>query len=121
MSCAKVRQDNRKLEFKRNVDVTAEERCRRHLQSIQLRNSKREDRLKKRRNVSSSHAPLQSRGFNRSSERVRFSLARLTKKVHEVEKLVVGVNGKDRARQLEATTQFRKLLSIGRTLTNPMS
>jgi hypothetical protein len=33
--------------------------------------------------------------------------------LHEVEKLVAAVNCKDRARQLEATTQFRKLLSIG--------
>ncbi|XP_010548966.1 PREDICTED: importin subunit alpha-2-like [Tarenaya hassleriana] len=99
---------NARTEVRRNrykVAVDAEEgRRRREDNMVEIRKSKREESLlKKRREVLQAAAQQQ------------FPLPAVEKKLESLTSMVSGVCSDDRNLQLEATTQFRKLLSIERS------
>jgi len=94
------RQDQRKKEFKKGIDAD-EARKKREENSVSIRKSKRDESLLKKRNV------------NVISDKKNID-ASIAQKLEELPNLVAGVNSNDPVAQLEATTQFRKLLSIER-------
>ncbi|KAM7279596.1 hypothetical protein ACFE04_006730 [Oxalis oulophora] len=104
------RSDVRKKGYKSGVDAD-EARRRREDNLVEIRKSKREDSLlKKRREGLQSHPLL----LNDSSSTTTNSNPLIDKKLESLPVLVQGVQSEDPASQLEATTQFRKLLSIER-------
>eukprot|EP01114_Cavostelium_apophysatum_P014708 TRINITY_DN387_c0_g1_i1.p1 TRINITY_DN387_c0_g1~~TRINITY_DN387_c0_g1_i1.p1 ORF type:complete len:521 (+),score=156.63 TRINITY_DN387_c0_g1_i1:124-1686(+) len=92
------KQSQRKKDFKKGIDADAA-RDKRNENNISIRKAKREESLQKKRNVASS-------GGNKVVD------ASIVQKLEELPKLVAAVMSNDPGAQLEATTQFRKLLSI---------
>ncbi|KAI3696640.1 hypothetical protein L6452_29080 [Arctium lappa] len=100
-----------RTEVRRNrykVAVDAEEgRRRREDNMVEIRKNKREENLQKKRQVLSSSQPLSGGATVQSST--------IEKKLEYLPSMVAGVYSNDNNMQLEATTQFRKLLSIERS------
>ncbi|XP_023766803.1 importin subunit alpha-2 [Lactuca sativa] len=100
-----------RTEVRRNrykVAVDAEEgRRRREDNMVEIRKNKREENLLKKRQVLSSSQPL--------SSGVPVQTSTVEKKLESLPSMVAGVYSNDNNLQLEATTQFRKLLSIERS------
>jgi len=99
---ARQKQEQRKKEWKATIDA---EEARKHREdtSVSIRKSKREESLQKKRNV---QAPTPT--MNRVLD------ASVQQKLEELPQLVAGVMSNDPQAQVEATTHFRKLLSIER-------
>ncbi|XP_076960041.1 importin subunit alpha-2-like [Bidens hawaiensis] len=101
---------NARTEVRRNrykVAVDAEEgRRRREDNMVEIRKSKREENLLKKRQVVPAAQPLASGVPIQTSTE---------KKLESLPSMVAGVYANDNSMQLEATTQFRKLLSIERS------
>jgi len=95
------KQEERKKDFKKKIDPK-EQREKREEQNISIRKLKRQEILSKKRNLT----PSFSEKKNLDST--------IAQKLEELPKLVEGVNSNDPQIQLEATMQFRKLLSIER-------
>ncbi|XP_023765658.1 importin subunit alpha-1a [Lactuca sativa] len=102
---------NARTEVRRNrykVAVDAEEgRRRREDNMVEIRKNKREENLLKKRQVQPSSQPL--------STGAPIQTATIEKKLESLPSMVAGVYSNDGNMQLEATTQFRKLLSIERS------
>ncbi|KVH99803.1 Armadillo, partial [Cynara cardunculus var. scolymus] len=100
-----------RTEVRRNrykVSVDAEEgRRRREDNMVEIRKNKREENLLKKRQVLSSSQPLSGGAPVQTST--------IDKKLESLPNMVAGVYSNDNNMQLEATTQFRKLLSIERS------
>ncbi|PKA57715.1 Importin subunit alpha-1 [Apostasia shenzhenica] len=98
-----------RAEVRRNrykVAVDAEEgRRRREDNMVEIRKSKREENLQKKRREG-----LQAQSFPTSVQG-----SAMDKKLESLPAMVAGVYSDDSSLQLEATTQFRKLLSIERS------
>ncbi|KAG6422314.1 hypothetical protein SASPL_118882 [Salvia splendens] len=99
---------NARTEVRRNrykVAVDADEgRRRREDNMVEIRKNKREENLQKKRREG-----LQPQQFQTS-----VSVPQLDKKLESLPGMIAGIWSNDAALQLEATTQFRKLLSIER-------
>ncbi|KAI7729638.1 hypothetical protein M8C21_005076, partial [Ambrosia artemisiifolia] len=102
---------NARTEVRRNrykVAVDADEgRRRREDNMVEIRKNKREENLLKKRQVLPSPQPL--------SAGAPVTTSALDKKLESLPSMVAGVYSNDNNLQLEATTQFRKLLSIERS------
>lgn len=93
---------DRRKGFKKGVDLE-KSRSRREETTLQIRKTKKEDRLSKRRQQHRPEAPLSDMGAFRTSARLE-----------NLQEMVHGVMGHDSSIQTEFTTQFRRLLSIER-------
>ncbi|KAG9130648.1 hypothetical protein Leryth_011912 [Lithospermum erythrorhizon] len=102
------RTEVRKKSYKIGVDAD-EARRRREDNLIEIRKSKREDNLLKKRREGL--VGIQNHHLNDGSQ----SQLGIEKKLESIPVMVQGVWSEDTAAQLEATTQFRKLLSIERS------
>jgi len=94
------KQEQRKKEYKKGID-SDEARKKREETSVSIRKYKREESLLKKRNVTAV-----------SDKKVID--ASIAQKLKDLPHLVTAVASNDPAAQLDATTQFRKLLSIER-------
>ncbi|MBA0796242.1 hypothetical protein Gohar_007026 [Gossypium harknessii] len=105
---------NARAEVRRNrykVAVDAEEgRRRREDNMVEIRKNKREENLLKKRREG-----LLSQQQQPQQQQLLSSAAGSQKKLESLPAMVAGVWSDDRNMQLEATTQFRKLLSIERS------
>ncbi|CAH2078914.1 unnamed protein product [Thlaspi arvense] len=105
---------NARTEVRRNrykVAVDAEEgRRRREDNMVEIRKSKREESLQKKRREG-----LQATQQPQFAPSPGTGALSVEKKLESLPSMVGGVWSEDRALQLEATTQFRKLLSIERS------
>ncbi|CAL9777394.1 unnamed protein product [Musa acuminata subsp. burmannicoides] len=104
-----TRAEVRKKSYKAGVDVD-EGRRRREGNLIEIRKSKREDSLIKKRREVLLQAAQQAIG-----EPPALSPSGVDKKLENLQGMVQGVWSENPNTQLEATTQFRKLLSIERS------
>jgi HEAT repeat protein len=94
----------RKAHLKPGVD-TDEQRRKREEQSVEIRKNKREESFAKKRNLAGPNgAPVDFRGMDPS----------VAQKLEALPVMVSNLYSQDPLLQLEATTQFRKLLSIER-------
>ncbi|KAJ0092139.1 hypothetical protein Patl1_24834 [Pistacia atlantica] len=98
------RTEVRKKAYKSGVDAE-DARRRREDNLVEIRKNKREDSLLKKRRE----------GLVLQSQPLTESNASMEKKLESIPSMVQGVSSDNPASQLEATTQFRKLLSIGVT------
>ncbi|KAL2231308.1 importin subunit alpha-4 [Sesamum indicum] len=107
------RTDVRKKSYKIGVDAE-EARRRREDNLVEIRKNKREDNLlkKRREGLLSGSFPLQPQLFPLDPVQ---SSAAIEKKLESIPLMVQGVWSNDPSAQVEATTQFRKLLSIERS------
>jgi HEAT repeat protein len=97
------RQESRKSEFKSGP--TEEEQRRKREDSVnRIRKFKREESVAKKRNI----------GVTTGQTKLKHHDASIAQKLELLPKMVSGVNSTEPVLQLEATTQFRKLLSIER-------
>lgn len=94
------KQEQRKKEFKKGID-TDEARKKREENSVTIRKFKREESLLKKRNV---NAVTDKKVIDAS----------IAQKLKDLPNLIAAVCSNDPNSQVEATTQFRKLLSIER-------
>lgn len=101
-----TRAEVRKKGYKTGVDAD-EARRRREDNLVEIRKNKREDNLLKKRREGLLLQP-QQQGLDASQNAIE-------KKLESIPSMVQGVWSEDPALQLEATTQFRKLLSIERS------
>mmetsp|Transcript_18873 Transcript_18873/g.58113 ORF Transcript_18873/g.58113 Transcript_18873/m.58113 type:complete len:531 (-) Transcript_18873:428-2020(-) len=99
-------EERRKTLYKKGVDVD-DARRRREETTIQIRKSKKEERLQKRRTANVNPMPGGAQGGQQMD-------AAVVQKLEQLPQLVQGVHSLDPNVHLEATTQFRKLLSIER-------
>ncbi|KAM7280207.1 hypothetical protein ACFE04_007341 [Oxalis oulophora] len=106
------RTEVRKKAYKSGVDGE-EARRRREDNLVEIRKNKREDNLLKKRREGLLIVPpqLQQSNFDTNSQ----IQAATEKRLESIPLMVQGVWSEDPASQLEATTQFRKLLSIERS------
>lgn len=98
---------DRKKGFKKGVDLE-ESRRRREETTLQIRKTKKEDRLTKRRQATSAMNMASEVGPASGGGVAPASVAKL----ENLQTMVMGVMGNDPAVQTEYTTQFRRLLSI---------
>ncbi|KAL6011295.1 hypothetical protein ACLOJK_001740 [Asimina triloba] len=100
---------NARTEVRRNrykVAVDAEEgRRRREDNMVEIRKNRREESLQKKRREGMQAQPFQA----------MINASAVEKKLESLPAMVAGVWSEDNSLQLEATTQFRKLLSIERS------
>jgi len=101
---ARSRQETRKKDFKTGIN-TDESRRKREENSVRIRKNKREESVAKKRNFGATAA---------QPARAKHHDASIAQKLENLPKMVAGVTSNDPVQQLEATTQFRKLLSIER-------
>jgi len=100
---SRSRQETRQKDFK--VGISAEDsRRKREENTVRIRKNKREESLAKKRNY----------GQTSAQSRTKHHDASIAQKLENLPKMVSGVTSTDPVLQLEATTQFRKLLSIER-------
>ncbi|KAJ8601091.1 hypothetical protein CTAYLR_007831 [Chrysophaeum taylorii] len=104
MAGVNIERTARKQTYKKGVDQD-DARRRREETTIQIRKSKKEERLQKRRTATAMPGGAQA------SQQTD---AAVVQKLEQLPHLVSGVHSADPAVHLEATTQFRKLLSIER-------
>ncbi|XP_038716461.1 importin subunit alpha-4-like isoform X2 [Tripterygium wilfordii] len=102
-----TRTEVRKKAYKSGVDAE-DARRRREDNLVEIRKNKREDNLLKKRREGLFHSPQH---FLDASQ----NAAAMEKRLENIPMMVQGVWSDDPASQLEATTQFRKLLSIERS------
>jgi len=116
MASFQDRETQRKKNFKKAIDQD-DARRRREETTIQIRKTKKEDRLNQRRktgvpattlNTGSEDANMQQQGTPAAYD------ANIMQRLQNLPQMVSGVQSEDPAVQLESTTQFRKLLSIER-------
>jgi len=100
---SRSRQESRKKEFKTGIS-TDDSRRKREENTVRIRKNKREESVAKKRNF----------GQSSGAARTRHHDASIAQKLENLPKMVAGVTSSDPPQQLEATTQFRKLLSIER-------
>ncbi|XP_073272597.1 importin subunit alpha-4-like [Primulina huaijiensis] len=105
------RSDVRKKSYKIGVDAE-EARRRREDNLVEIRKSKREDNLLKKRREGLPNGSLPQQLFPLDPSQ---SPAAIEKKLESIPLMVQGVWSDDPSAQVEATTQFRKLLSIERS------
>lgn len=108
-----TRNEARKKAYKTGVDAE-EARRRREDNLVEIRKSKREDNLLKKRREGLPQQQLQQQQQQPAQQFVDGS-QNIEKRLESLPTLVQGVWSDDPASQLEATTQFRKLLSIERS------
>ncbi|GMH10419.1 hypothetical protein Nepgr_012260 [Nepenthes gracilis] len=101
-----TRTEARKKSYKIGVDAD-EARRRREDNLVEIRKSKREDNLLKKRREGSLFQSQQQPLLNDAAQSIE-------KRLETIPLMVQGVWSEDPAAQLESTTQFRKLLSIER-------
>lgn len=105
---------NRSKNYKAGINTDASHR-RREETTVQLRRNKREDSLMKRRKDRTtemgSSAPFDA--AEQAMEQQAGQAMPQQANLHDIQEMVQAVLTEDRAAQLEATTRFRKLLSIG--------
>jgi len=110
------RRENRSKNYKAGISTEASHR-RREETTIQLRRNKREDSLMKRRKDQTaqfeSSTPFDGQGPDQSGPGMGQAVAP-SAGLHDLQEMVNAVMTEDRAVQLDATTRFRKLLSIER-------
>eukprot|EP00245_Coleochaete_scutata_P016703 TRINITY_DN7890_c0_g1_i1.p1 TRINITY_DN7890_c0_g1~~TRINITY_DN7890_c0_g1_i1.p1 ORF type:complete len:533 (+),score=135.50 TRINITY_DN7890_c0_g1_i1:184-1782(+) len=99
-----ARADARKKTFKKAID-TDDARRKREDNMVEIRKSKREENLLKKR----------KEGMQAQLDTPKMPAAGVEKKLESLPSMVQGVWSEDPQMQLEATTQFRKLLSIERS------
>eukprot|EP01026_Neomeris_dumetosa_P054858 TRINITY_DN4950_c0_g1_i1.p1 TRINITY_DN4950_c0_g1~~TRINITY_DN4950_c0_g1_i1.p1 ORF type:complete len:542 (-),score=87.07 TRINITY_DN4950_c0_g1_i1:478-2103(-) len=104
MDRSDVNSGRRRRPLKKTVDDPEEARRKRADNIIEVRKQKKDESFQKKRNVNSGGQPGQVVEGSTSSAS--------SKKLEHLPFLVQGVYSSDPAQQLEATTQFRKLLSI---------
>ena len=102
--------DDRRRNFKKGIDSEAARR-KREDQTIELRKSKRDEQIQKRR--------MASRGMFTDAGAAQAVPAAtvdpmMAHHLNNIPTLVAGVHSEDPNVQFECTTQFRKLLSIGK-------
>lgn len=109
------REEQRKKSFKKGVDGD-DARRRREETTIQIRKSKREEQLKQRRKVEAVQpgTAMTPAAAAPAAAAAPPQDAALLQKLQNLPQLVLGVHTHDPVVQLQATTQFRKLLSIER-------
>lgn len=98
----------RKKAYKKGID-SDDARRRREETQIQIRKNKREESLNQRRRTDDLGNAL---GVNNAGAGGGSAALDMAQRLKEVPAMVAGVSSMDPAVQLEATTQFRKLLSI---------
>ncbi|PWA99017.1 Armadillo [Artemisia annua] len=103
-----ARTEARRNRYKVAVDAD-DGRRRREDNMVEIRKNKREENLLKKRQVLTSSQPISSTGG------LPVLASAAEKKLESLPSMVAGVYSTDNASQLEATTQFRKLLSIERS------
>lgn len=110
------RRENRSKNYKAGISTEASHR-RREETTIQLRRNKREDSLMKRRKDQTaqfeSNTPFDGQGPDQSGQGMGQAVAP-SAGLHDLQEMVNAVMSEDRGIQLDATTRFRKLLSIER-------
>lgn len=94
---------DRQKQYKKGIDTDAARRNREET-TVQLRKSKREDSLQKRRKDQEAAGPA----MPAPADPMQTSIA-------DLQQLIAGVSSNDRTQQREATVRFRKLLSIERS------
>ncbi|XP_010549392.1 PREDICTED: importin subunit alpha-4 [Tarenaya hassleriana] len=104
-----TRAELRKKIYKTGVDAD-DARRRREDNLVEIRKNKREDSLLKKRREGMTQLPSLAPGLDASQ-----NAAAVEKRLEGVPMMVQGVWSDDPQAQLEATTQFRKLLSIERS------
>ncbi|KAK9829264.1 hypothetical protein WJX72_004853 [[Myrmecia] bisecta] len=107
-SRADGRADRRKKGFKKGIDAD-DARRKREDNIIELRKSKRDENLQKKRAVTGAGLGGQAATMEDSTKNLG-----VAQKLESLPMMVQGVFSNDPQAQLEATTQFRKLLSIER-------
>ncbi|GMH07728.1 hypothetical protein Nepgr_009568 [Nepenthes gracilis] len=105
-----ARTESRRNQYKVSVDAE-EGRRRREDNMVEIRKNRREESLQKRRREGS--LSIQQQQQNQQSPSALHSSA-VQKKLEQLPSMVAGIHTDDSSLQLEATTQFRKLLSIER-------
>jgi len=113
-----ARKENRSKAYKAGIN-TDESRRRREETTVQLRRNKREDSLMKRRKdqtaqFDSSEGGAMAGGTSDAMQQIPAAAAPQAN-LHDLQEMVQAVMSEDRAAQLDATTRFRKLLSIERS------
>jgi len=103
---SRQKQEQRKKEFKKGIDAE-DARKKREETSVSIRKNKRDESLHKKRNVNSPQTPVDQR-------RGGVVDASIAQKLKDMPALISAVFSNDPAAQVDATTQFRKLLSIER-------
>lgn len=98
---SRQKQEQRMKNYKQTIDADAQ-RQRREEQQVSIRKSKRDESLAKKRNVASVVQEKKQQDTN------------IAQRLEELPALVDAVMSNDPTRQVDATTQFRKLLSIER-------
>mmetsp|Transcript_16550 Transcript_16550/g.22970 ORF Transcript_16550/g.22970 Transcript_16550/m.22970 type:complete len:519 (-) Transcript_16550:531-2087(-) len=98
---SRQKQEQRMKTYKQTIDAEAQ-RQRREEQQVSIRKSKRDESLAKKRNVASVVQEKKQQDTN------------IAQRLEELPALVDAVMSNDSTRQVDATTQFRKLLSIER-------
>ncbi|EIE22441.1 importin alpha [Coccomyxa subellipsoidea C-169] len=98
--------DRRRKGFKKGID-TEDARRKRETNIVELRKNKRDESLQKKRAVFAAPGAGSMEDSNRGT-------AAFQRKLEALPLMVRGVYSEDPQQQLEATTQFRKLLSIER-------
>eukprot|EP01087_Luapelamoeba_hula_P021549 TRINITY_DN7563_c0_g1_i1.p1 TRINITY_DN7563_c0_g1~~TRINITY_DN7563_c0_g1_i1.p1 ORF type:complete len:529 (-),score=94.67 TRINITY_DN7563_c0_g1_i1:70-1656(-) len=99
------RQESRKNDFKSSfVPGGEEQRRKREDKYSSIRKFKREESVAKKRNIGTPTGQTKTKHLDAS----------IAQKLELLPKMVAGVNSTESSQQLEATTQFRKLLSIER-------
>jgi hypothetical protein len=98
---SRQKQEQRMKNYKQTIDADAQ-RQRREEQQVSIRKSKRDESLAKKRNVASVVQEKKQQDTN------------IAQRLEELPALVDAVMSNDSTRQVDATTQFRKLLSIER-------
>eukprot|EP01113_Clastostelium_recurvatum_P047510 TRINITY_DN848_c0_g1_i1.p1 TRINITY_DN848_c0_g1~~TRINITY_DN848_c0_g1_i1.p1 ORF type:complete len:535 (-),score=139.79 TRINITY_DN848_c0_g1_i1:316-1920(-) len=107
----RTKQDQRKASYKKGIDAD-DARRKREEANVEIRKGKREDLFSKRRNIvagAGSAASPAPAGATRTYD------SGIAQKLENLPQMVAGVNSQDPNHQLEATTAFRKLLSIERS------
>merc|ERR1712216_511477 len=110
------RKENRSKAYKAGITTDGSQR-RREETTVQLRRNKREDSLMKRRKDQTTPFDAgSSTSFDGTQQPPDAQAAAVTSQanLHDLQEMVQAVASEDRALQLEATTRFRKLLSIER-------
>lgn len=105
----------RKKTFKKAID-SEDSRRRREDFAVQIRKQKKDDRLNQRRRTTAATGGFSSASVPTQNQMVGsgHDNAVRQKQLEQLPQMVMGAMSNDRAVQLEATTQFRKLLSIER-------
>merc|ERR1712166_412499 len=113
-----ARKENRSKAYKAGIN-TDESRRRREETTVQLRRNKREDSLMKRRKDQTAQFDQSDGAMARAGQDAMAQIPAPNTpnqaNLHDLQEMVQAVMSEDSAAQLDATTRFRKLLSIERS------